>query len=186
MGFFFYKDPAQEQKIENLEKTVKQLQNEKENNEKKEKNKKDIDSFRNSQDISLFLELIERFNYDEENMINTLEAISEESIIKKYESFKKESEGKLIIIESIIYGDYKISSDCQKKLITILLCYEKNKNKCDTVLQKLIDKNNNTKKELLFDILLYYSNVFGKDVHFDDNNIYKEFVNYSLKKNKYP
>ena len=186
MGFFFYKDPAQEQKIENLEKTVKQLQNEKENNEKKEKNKKDIDSFRNSQDISLFLELIERFNYDEENMINTLEAISEESIIKKYESFKKESEGKLMIIESIIYGDYKISSDCQKKLITILLCYEKNKNKCDTVLQKLIDKNNNTKKELLFDILLYYSNVFGKDVHFDDNNIYKEFVNYSLKKNKYP
>ena len=61
----------------------------------------------------------------------------------------------------------------------------KNKNKCDTVLQKLIEKGNTIKK-LLFDILIYYSNVFGKDVHFEDNHIYKEIVNYPLKQNKYP
>ena len=41
------------------------------------------------------------------------------------------------------------------------------------------------KKELIFDVLLDYSEEFGKDVHFKDDKIYEEFVDYSLKKRKY-
>ena len=157
---------------------------EKENKAKQEKNDRDINRLRSSNNIALFLELIERFYGDLNYLVKTLEALNENVILKKYKEFKTQSEGKIQIIRSGIYGDYEFSKDCQKKLVIILLCYEKSNNNCDDVLKKLVEKGS-AKKELIFDILLDYSKEFGKDVHFKDDKIYEEFVDYSLKKRKY-
>jgi hypothetical protein len=70
--------------------------------------------------------LVERFNYDPENLVKTLEAINEEEVIRKYELLKDVSGGKLQLIQTIVYDNYDLSLNCQKKLTIILLCYEKN------------------------------------------------------------
>ena len=169
---------------ENLRRQLKQnniaLQKERE----KKKNEDDIKKFGSSQDIATFLELVERFYNNLDLLGLTIDELKESIIVKKYEEFKKQIEGKIQVIESNIYGDTFLENHRLKKLIILLLCYEKNKNNCDKVLKKLVEKGSN-KKELIFDILLDYGNEFGKDILFEDDIIYEEFANYSLNHRKY-
>ena len=152
--------------------------------EKKEEKEKEIKRFRESQNISLFLTLIEKFDDDLYYLGKTLEALDEEAVIKNYEAFKGKIRSRIQIIKNRVYGDYKLSPDCEKKLVIILLCIEKNNYNCDDVLERLVKIGSN-KKELLFNILLEYSKEFGKDVYFRNEEIYEEFVDYSLKNKKY-
>ena len=152
---------------------------EEEERKRRERNKNDIDILRNVQNIALFLELIERFSKDYEFLIKTLEAINESIIIKKYEDFKKNSQGKIEIIKKAIYEDNELSKNCLRKLVIILLCYEKNEKNCDQIVENMVKKGDE-KKKLLFNVLLDYSNEFGTDIFFKDVNIYKEFVEFSL------
>ena len=156
----------------------------KQKDETKKKNDEDIKKLGSTKNIALFLELIERFYDDLHYLVKVIEVIDEETILKKYKEFKEQSEGKIQIIKARIYGDYNLNIDCQKKLVIILLCYEKNNNNCDDVLKKLVEKSSE-KKELAFSVLLDYSKEFGNDVHFKDDKIYEEFVDYSLKTRKY-
>ena len=148
-----------------------------------------ISKLRNNQDITLFLALIEKFNNNDDSdyMKKTLEALNEKEIIKKYKYLKNDCSGKIQIIRANLYGDYvkEISEDCLRKLVILLFCYEKsnNNNNLDEVLNKLIE--NNLLKDLIFDILLDYRKEFGKDILFEDRNVYKEFVAYSIKKGQY-
>ena len=150
----------------------------------RKKNEGEIKRFRDSQDIALFLGLIERFNNDLDYLGEVLEALDEEAVVKKYKAFEGKIEGKIQIIKARVYGDYKLSLNCERKLVIILLCIEKNNFKCNDVLEKIVNMGSN-KKELLFSVLLDYSKEFGKDVYFKEDEIYEEFVDYSLKNKKY-
>ena len=184
------RDALQKQKLELQETLMKfQMEENKRNLEKqnkkiKEKNENDINSFRRNQNISVFLELIEKFSFDQYYLFKTLEAINESTIINKYLEINNNNNGKIEIIKGVINGNYKIDQSCIKKLMIILLCNGKKNNECDKVFKEFIVKNNN-KKELLFDILLDYTGIFCKDISFEDEEIYKELVTYSLEKRKY-
>ena len=90
---------------------------------KKEQNERDIKILMSSQNITLFSELIERFyNYnDSDYLVKTLEALDEDTIIKKYEKLKGQIEEKIKYIYDSVYGYYLVSLDCKKKLVIILL-----------------------------------------------------------------
>ena len=151
--------------------------------ERKNENEKDIKKFRNDQNIAEFLGLIERFSDDCIYMRKTLEALDEDKLIKNYKDFKDTSRGKIEIIKEAIKEDNDLNNNCQRKFIIILLCNDKNKGTCDRILEILVDDSN--KKKLLFNILLDYHNIFGKDIKFKRDGIYKEFVDYSLEVGKY-
>lgn len=112
--------------------------------------------------------LIERFNNDLDYLGEVLEALDEEAVVKKYKAFEGKIEGKIQIIKARIYGDYKLSLNCERKLVIILLSIEKNNFNCDDVLEKIVNMGSN-KKELLFSVLLDYSKEFGKDVYFKED-----------------
>ena len=97
---------------------------------------------------------------------------------------KRSCEGKIQIIRTAIYGDVQLSENCQRKLIIILLCYNKNIRKCDEILNNLVKKGSN-KKKLIFNILLDYSDVFNLDVNFNENILYRELVKFTLENGKY-
>ena len=77
-----------------------------------------------------------------------------------------------------------MSENCHRKLIIILLCYNKNIRKWDDILKNLVKKGSN-KKKLIFNILLDYSDVFNLDVNFNENILYREFVKFALENGKY-
>lgn len=58
-----------------------------------------------------------------------IEAINEGIMITNYNDFNVETKNNIIIIEEMIYGDNELNRDLLRKLIIILLCYEKNNNK---------------------------------------------------------
>ena len=128
---------------------MKQREEEKKKKEKEEENEREIKRFRDSQDIALFLELIEKFKDDLIYLEKILEALDEKEVIKKYKVFEDKIQGKVQIIKAIVYGEYKLSLNCERKLIIILLCIEKNNNKCDDVLEYMY-KLGSIKTELLF------------------------------------
>ena len=130
------------------------------------------------------MELIERFNNDLDYLVEVLETLDKEVVVNKYKAFEVKIEGKIQIIKARIYGDYKLSRNCKRKLVIILLCIEKNNFNCDDVLEKIVNMGYN-KKKLLFSVLFDYSKEFGKDVYFKEDEIYEEFVDYSLKNKKY-
>ena len=150
---------------------------------RREKNEYDINKFRNDQNIAKFLELIERFSDDCFYMRKALEALDDDKLIKNYKDFKDKSQGKIEIIKQAIKEDNNLNNNCQRKLIIILLCNEKNKGTCDRILEILVDDSN--KKKLLFNILLDYNDIFGEDIKFKREDIYREFVKYSLEEGKY-
>ena len=152
---------------------------EEEEKKRREINKNDINILRNVQNIALFLELMERFSKDYEFLVKTLEAINENIVIQKYEDFKKNSQGKIEIIKKAIYEDNELSKNCLRKLVIILLCYEKSQKNCDQILENIVNIDDE-KKKLIYNVLLDYSKEFGSDIHFKDINIYKEFVELSL------
>ena len=147
---------------------------------KEEENKKEIKRFKDSQDIALFLELIEKYEDDLNYLEKILEALDEEEVVKNYKVFEYKIKGKIQIIKAIVYGEKKLSLNCERKLIIILLCMEKINNKCDDVLDNMYRLGSN-KIELLFSVLLDYSKEFGKDVHFNNDEIYEKLVDYSFK-----
>lgn len=178
----------EKQRLENeklkYESDLKRREEEKKIKEKEEENKKEIKRFRDSQDIALFLELIEKYNDDLNYLEKILEALDEKEVVKKYEVFEYKIKGKIQIIRAVVYGEKKLSLNCERKLIIILLCIEKINNKCDDVLDNMYRLGSN-KIELLFSVLLDYSKEFGKDVHFNNDEIYEKFVDYSFKEKKY-
>ena len=97
-------------------------------------------------------------------------------------TLKKNSQGKIEIIKKAIYEDNELSKNCLRKLVIILLCYEKNEKNCVQIVENIVKKGDE-KKKLLFNILLDYSNEFGTDIIFKDVNIFKEFVEFSLQGN---
>ena len=58
-----------------------------------------------------------------------IEAINEGIMITNYNDLNVETKNNIIIIEEKIYGDNELNRDLLRKLIIILLCYEKNNNK---------------------------------------------------------
>jgi hypothetical protein len=116
-------------------------------------------------------------------MRKTLEALDDDKLIKNYKDFKDKSQGKIEIIKQAIKQDNSLNNNCQRKLIIILLCNEKNKGTCDRILEILVGNSN--KKKLLFNILLDYNKIFGEDIKFKREDIYKDFVKYSLEEGKY-
>ena len=173
-----------EREREERERRRREEEERRENERKiREKNENDINKFRNDQNIAKFLELIERFSDDCNYMRKTLEALDEDKLIKNYKDFKDTSQGKIEIIKEAIKEDNDLNNNCQRKLIIILLCNEKNKGTCDRILEILVDDSN--KKKLLFNILLDYNKIFGEDIKFKRDGIYKEFVDYSLEVGKY-
>ena len=151
------------------------------------KKQNEINAFKETQNISLFFDLIKK--YDKEPIISMkiIEAINEGIMITNYSNFNVETKNNIIIIEEMIYGNNELNRDLLRKLIIILLCYEKNNNNCEKVLKRIIDMKNEREqlKKIMFDILLDYSKEFGNDIHFKDIEIYKEFVIYSLEIGKY-
>ena len=145
-----------------------------------------INQFRGSQNIAEFLNLIGRFSYESEFMIKTLEALNEDKVIKNYKDFKSASDGKIQIIREAIDEDTQFSSNCQRKLVILLLCNEKNNGTCDQIFGTLVNKNENYKK-LVFNILIDYSKIFGQDISFKlkDGEIYKQFVEFSIGRGEY-
>ena len=133
----------------------------------REKNNREIKIFRDSIDIALFLELIERFNDDLDYLVEVLEALDEKEVVKKYKAFEGNIEGKIQIIEARVYGDYNLSQNYIRKLIILYCFVSKKKFNCDDILKKIYNVGSN-KKELLFNVLFDYSNEFGKDVYFKD------------------
>ena len=160
-------------------------QKEKEEKERIEKNKNDINLFRKEQNIAFFLTLAERFLDDPVFLVETLEALNEERVITNYQDFKDKTGGKIQIIREAIKTDV-LSQNCQTKLIMILLCNAKNEGNSDKIFENLI-KINDSKKKLVFDILLNYSKAFGQDISFTlkEGKVYKEFVEYAIENDKY-
>ena len=152
----------------------------------RERNENEINTFRNTQNIAYFLELIQKFQNYSFYLKKTLEALDEDRVIKNYKDFKNESQGKILLIkEAINEKNNKLSLNCQRKLIIILLCNQKSIGNCDSIFDYLVNISP-YKKELLFNILLDYSNIFGEDIHFKDIKIYNEFIEFSLENgNKY-
>ena len=173
---------AEKRKIEEQKTKQKLLEIQQKNESIKKKNEDDINTFRENQNIFYFLELIQRFENENTYLVNTLDALNEFKIITNYKDFKAASQGKIEIIRKTIYEDNKLKPECQRRLIIVLLCNEKNNGKCDKLFENLVNKGSE-KKELLFDVLLDYGAFFGEDVHFRDIKIYEEFVEYSLNNN---
>ena len=167
------------------EKIAWERKKEAEEAERKKENENDIMIFRKEQNIGLFLNLVERFLDDSIFLVKTLEALNEDKVIKNYQDFKDKSGGKIQLIKEAIQKD-ELSINCQSKLIIILLCNGKNENNSDLVFEDLI-KINDSKKKLVFDVLLNHSKAFGQDISFTvkDGKIYKEFVEYAIENDKY-
>ena len=186
------KKEEERKKLEVQEK-IRRENEERKNREKKERERKEkelkIQQLRDSQDITTFLNLIKEFrnNYDYEYLKKTLDAFNEKEIINKYNYIKEEFSSHIQLINEIIFHDNidKIDLDCLKKLMIILLFYEKLKSNIEEIIQKSLEKKK--LKNLIFDILLEYSELFGEDIKFVNIsiNIYKEFVAYSITKGRY-
>ena len=148
---------------------------------------KEINGFKESQDISLFLDLITKYNKNPQIILKIIELINEEIMIKKYMDLKNDKNNTLFVLEGIIHGDFKLNPNIQRKLAIILLCHEKNFDNCDKLIKRFIEMEFGEKqlKKIIFDILLDYSKEFGNYAHFYDQELYKEFVNYSFEKGKY-
>ena len=151
------------------------------------KKQNEINTFKETQNISLFFDLLKKYNKEPIISMKIIEAINEGIMITNYSNFNVETKNNIIIIEEMIYGNNELNRDLLRKLIIILLCYEKNNNNCEKVLKRIIDmkKERELLKKIIFDILLDYSKEFGNDIHFKDIEIYKEFVIYSLEIGKY-
>ena len=154
----------------------------KEEQERKEKNKKDINKFRSEQDIGNFLVLVERFLDEPYFLIDTLKALNEEKIITNYDALKDKTGGKIQIIKQAV-SENKFEPELLRKLILILFCNEKNGGNCNKLFEELLQKKDIN--ELIFDILLKYSKNFQNDIKFGNAKIYRQFVEYSIKVNKY-
>ena len=153
---------------------------------KQEKNLNAIKKFQNNQNINVLLKLMKRFNNDSNYFNKILEVVNEDILIKAYFIFKNEFQIIFDNINMIFENDYNNNNpNYQRKIILMILCNEKiTDNNCDLIVEKLIHKNCD-KKELIFNILLDYNMIFGNDIHFNDFNLYKQFVEYSLKIKKY-
>ncbi len=153
----------------------------------KEENDRYINKLRQEQDISFFLTLITKYTdeYKYDYLIKTLEALNENAIKEKYNTIKEACKGKITLIENTLYNENRkgISSDCLRKLTLLLLFYQQNSNRCDLVFKKFLEKVD--LKELIFNILLDYGENFGNSIKFENEQCYKEFVDYSLQKGKY-
>ena len=177
---------AERRRQKELEIEKQRKEEEKRREEERLAKLKAINQFRGSQNISDFLTLIRRFSYESEFMIKTLEALNEDKVIKNYKDFKSASDGKIQIIREAIDEDTQFSSNCQRKLVILLLCNEKNNGTCDKIFGTLVNKNENYKK-LVFNILIDYSKIFGQDISFKlkDGEIYKQFVEFSIGRGEY-
>ena len=136
-----------------------------------------INKFRNEQNIADFLTLIENFLNDDDDLIylvKTLEALNEDKLISNYKDFKDNCDKKIQIIRQSILKDEELSPNCRRKLIILLLCNQKYNGGSDQIFEELFNKDIN----LIFDILIDYSTIFGADISFKlkDSEIYKEFV----------
>ena len=150
----------------------------------REKNELDINSLKEKQNISLFLELLEKFYYDKNYLSKIFDAIEENTLIKKFEILINNWKGNIQIIEDILNRNTNIEKSSVKKLALILLCYGKYNNTCNKVFKNLIQKNVDLKL-IIFDILLGYSKIFENDIFIENHETYKEFVIFSIEKGKY-
>ena len=118
------------------------------------KKQNEINAFKETQNISLFFDLIKK--YDKEPIISMkiIEAINEGIMITNYSNFNVETKNNIIIIEEMIYGNNELNRDLLRKLIIILLCYEKNNNNCEKVFKRIIDMKK--ERELLKKIIIFY------------------------------
>ena len=132
----------------------------------------------------LFLELIEKFNHEFEFLIKTLVVVNEDTLINAYKLFKNKFEAIINEIDTSFSNDYKPSYKIKRKLLLIILFKSKYRNQCDKILYEFINRYY-CDKNIIFDLLLDYSNEFGKYIHFSDIDNYKEFVEYSLELRKY-
>ena len=146
-----------------------------------------IKDFRNKQDIGLFLDLLSVFKYEKCYLEKTIESLNEDTIIDKFGKIKDSYSENIQIINETLFEPKdnmsKISDNCIRKLILLLLFNEKESDKRDAVFRNIYDLNKY--KYLLFDILLYFNEYFGQDIKFENQDIYKEFVVYSIKEGKY-
>ena len=177
----------QEEKRREMEFNLKKERERKEQ-ERKKKNKEDINKFRSEQDIGNFLFLVERFLDDPYFLKELLKALNEEKIITNYNSINDSIEdktgGKIQIIKQAV-SENEFEPELLRKLILILFCNEKNGGNCNKLFEEFLQKKDNKINELIFDILLKYSKNFQNDIKFENAKIYRQFVVYSIKVNKY-
>ena len=173
----------QEEKRREMEFNLKKERERKEQ-ERKEKNKEDINKFRSEQDIGNFLFLVERFLDDPYFLKELLKALNEEKIITNYDALKDKTGGKIQIIKQAV-SENEFEPELLRKLILILFCNEKNGGNCNKLFEEFLQKKDNKINELIFDILLKYSKNFQNDIKFGNAKIYRQFVEYSIKVNKY-
>ena len=154
--------------------------------EEKRRKEGKISNLRDTQVIGTFISLIKEFmnSSDFDYMRKALEVLMETTIIDKYKSIRSDVGRQInIIIETIDQYYNMVDEKLLRKVLIIYIFYEKGKN-CYSKIEKHI--KNDKIKELFFNILLDYSEYLGNDIDFGkDKNAYTDFVEHSLKKNKY-
>ena len=164
----------------------RRLENERREREEENRKNNNIHKLRESQDISYFITLINEFmkNNDGKYAVKALEALNEKEIIRKYRDISQTSQKNINIIEEAVFSGSIKSKECIKKLLIILLLYEKERRgDFNDLFESCFQRSLN---QIIFDILLHYDILFGNDIKFNNNyNNYKKFVIYSLYKGKY-
>jgi hypothetical protein len=159
----------------------RRLENERREREEENRKNNNIHKLRESQDISYFITLINEFmkNNDGKYAVKALEALNEKEIIRKYRDISQTSQKNINIIEEAVFSGSIKSKECIKKLLIILLLYEKERRgDFNDLFESCFQRSLN---QIIFDILLHYDILFGNDIKFNNNyNNYKKFVICSL------
>ena len=131
--------------------------------------------------------MVTEFKYDSYYLEKTIEALNEDTIIEKFDKIKDSKNQNIKIINEIIFvckdNKKKKNENYLRKLTLILLFNEKSNNKMDEVFGKICEIKKC--KNILFSVLLDFNEYFGQDIKFENKDIYKEFVIYSINKEKY-
>ena len=117
----------QRQKDEEHEKRTKRDEEERikrQKEEERQRKENKIKSFRNSQDIGFFLDLLIDFKYESSSLEKTIEALNEYTEIEKFGKMNINSGEKIQIINETIFERQdnieKISDKCIRKLRIIV------------------------------------------------------------------
>ena len=121
------KREKQKRKDQEYEKRTKRDEEERikrQKEEERQRKENKIKSFRNSQDIGFFLDLLIDFKYESSYLEKTIEALNEDTIIEKFGKMSINSGEKIQIINETIFERQdnieKISDKCIRKLRIIV------------------------------------------------------------------